>query len=105
MLAGTLGKEYQCKVPVWTYHLSKTTGSDNVARMDKTIEMTGRLFDLLSQIIIGIEVEDIGHKVERILIVGDLSVQTSQVEAIRQVVLVNLAEILISSGRDKLKST
>lgn len=90
---------------MWTYHLSETTGSDNVACMDKTVEMTGRLFDLLAQIIIGIEVEDIGHKVERILIVGDLGVQTSQVEAIRQVVLVNLAEILISSGRDKLKST
>jgi len=86
-----------------TYHLSKTTGSDNVARMDKTVKMTGGLFDLLSQVIIGIEVEDVGHKVERILIVRDLGVQTSQVETIRQVVLVDLAEILISPGRDKLE--
>jgi hypothetical protein len=72
--------------------------------MDKAIEMTGRLFDLLPQIIIGVEVEDIGHEIERILIVRDLGVQTSQVEAIRQVILVDLAEILISSGRDKLES-
>jgi hypothetical protein len=71
--------------------------------MDKAIEMTGRLFDLLPQIIIGVEVEDIGHEIERILIVRDLGVQTSQVEAIRQVILVDLAEILISSGRDKLE--
>jgi hypothetical protein len=71
--------------------------------MDKAIEMTGRLFDLLPQIIIGVEVEDIGHEIERILIVRDLGVQASQVEAIRQVILVDLAEILISSGRDKLE--
>jgi hypothetical protein len=71
--------------------------------MDKAIEMTGRLFDLLPQIIIGVEVEDIGHEIERILIVRDLGVQTSQVEAIRQVIFVDLTEILISSGRDKLE--
>jgi hypothetical protein len=71
--------------------------------MDKAIEMTGRFLDLLPQIIIGVEVEDIGHEIERILIVRDLGVQTSQVEAIRQVIFVDLAEILISSGRDKLE--
>jgi hypothetical protein len=81
-----------------TYHLGKTTGGDNVTGMNKTVEMTGGLFDLLTQIIIGIEVEDISHQVQRILIVRDLGIQTSQVETVCQVILVDLAEVLVASG-------
>lgn len=59
--------------------------------------MAGRLLDGLSHLVIAVEVEDIGDKVEGILIVLDLGVEARQVEAVGQVVFVDLAEVLVAS--------
>jgi hypothetical protein len=71
--------------------------------MHQTVKMTSRFLDLLSEIIVGIEVEHVGHKVKCILIVRDLGVQPREVKPIGQVILVNLTEILVTSRRDELK--
>lgn len=73
--------------------------------MYQTVKMTSGFLDLLSKIIVGIEVEHVGHKVKRILIVRDLGLQPREVKPIGQVIFVDLAEILVSSRRDKLKES
>lgn len=59
--------------------------------------MPGGLFDSFSHLVITIQVEDICNKIQRILIVLNFCVETSKVKSISQVVLVNLAEIFVSS--------
>jgi hypothetical protein len=59
--------------------------------------MAGRLLNLLAHIIVAVKVEDIGHEVERILVVLNFGVQTRQIEAIRQVLLVDFAKVLVAS--------
>jgi hypothetical protein len=66
--------------------------------------MPGRLLNLLSEVIVRIQIENVCHQVQRILIILDLRIQTSQVESVRKIFLVNLAEIFVSSRRYKLKT-
>jgi hypothetical protein len=54
------------------------------------------LLNRLAHVIVAVEIEDVGDEVQRILVVLDLGVEARQVEAIRQVVLVYLAEVLIA---------
>lgn len=64
--------------------------------------MSRRLLNLLAHVIVAVEVEHVGHEVERVLVVLHLGVEAGEVEAIGQVFLVNLAEVLVSPGGDKL---
>lgn len=64
--------------------------------------MTSRFLDLLTQVVVCVKIEDIRHKVECILIVWHLGIQARQIEPVSEVFLVNLAEIFIASGGDKL---
>lgn len=70
--------------------------------MHKTVEMSGTLLDLLAHVIVDLHVKDIGHEIERILVVLDFRVKASQVEAVGQVVFVDFAVILIAARRDEL---
>jgi hypothetical protein len=54
-----------------------------------------RLLDLLAHLIVAVEVEDVCHEVEGILVVLHLGVQPGEVEAVGQVLLVDLAEVLV----------
>lgn len=64
--------------------------------------MTSGLLDLLPKIVISVKVEDVGHQIKCILIVRDLGVEAGQIEAIGQVILVNLAEVFVAPRGDKL---
>ena len=59
--------------------------------------MPGRFLNLFSHIIVTIQVKDIGDEVKSVLIILDIRVESSQVEAVRKIVFVNLAEIFITS--------
>jgi hypothetical protein len=72
--------------------------------MDKAIQVTCRFLNLFAEVIVGIEVENIGHQVQRILIVGNLGVQASKVEAIGQVFFVDFAKVLVAAGGDELRA-
>ena len=41
------------------HHFCQAAGGGDVAGMDETVEMTGRLFDLLTHVIIAVEVKDV----------------------------------------------
>jgi hypothetical protein len=66
--------------------------------MHQAIEVARRLLNLFAQLVIGIKIEDIGDQIEGILIVLHLSVETSQVEAVSEVFLIDLAEVLVTAG-------
>lgn len=70
--------------------------------MDKAVKMAGRLLDGLAHVIVAVEVEDVGDQVERILVVLDFCVQARKVEPICEVLLVDLAEVLVTSGGNEL---
>jgi hypothetical protein len=64
--------------------------------------MPRRLLNLFPHLIVAVKVEDVGYEVEGILVVLDFGVQARKVEAVGQVFFVDLAEVLISSGRYEL---
>lgn len=66
--------------------------------------MTSRFLDLLAQLVIRVEIEDIGDEVQRILIILHLGIETSQVEAISEIIFVDLTEVFVSPrGNELLK--
>lgn len=60
--------------------------------------MSRRFLDLLSHIIVTVEVEDIGDEVKGVLIVLDIRIEPSQIEAVCEIIFVNFAEVFIASG-------
>ena len=71
--------------------------------MNQTIEMPRTLLDLLAHIIIDLHVKDIGHEIQRILIVLHFRIEARKIEPICQIILVDLAEVLVAPGRDELR--
>jgi hypothetical protein len=65
--------------------------------MDQPVKMPCRLLDRFTHLIIAVQVENIRNEVERVLVILDFGVEASQVEAIGQVVLINLAEVFVAS--------
>jgi hypothetical protein len=70
--------------------------------VDEAVQVAGRLLDGLAHLVVAVEVEHVGHEVQCILVVLDLGVEARQVEAVRKILLVNLAEVLIAAQRDEL---
>jgi hypothetical protein len=64
--------------------------------------MPRRLLNLFSHLIVAVEVEDVGYKVECILVVLHFGVQARKVEAVSQILLVDLAKVLVPTGRYEL---
>ena len=60
--------------------------------------MSRRFLDLLSHIIVTVEVEDIGDEVKGVLIVLDIRIEPSQIEAVCEIIFVDFAEVFIASG-------
>ena len=85
------------KLEGFIYHLGQSPRSDDIPCMHQAIEMSCALLYLLAHIVVHLHIEDIRNEVERILIVLDFSVEASQVESISQVVLVDLAEVLVAA--------
>jgi hypothetical protein len=81
-----------------THHLRKTSSRDNVAGVDKTVEVAGGLLDLFAHVVFAVEVEDICDKIEGVLVVLDFGVEASKIEAVSQVFFVDLAEVFVAAG-------
>jgi hypothetical protein len=69
----------------------------------QSVEVASALLDLLPHVVVDFHVEDVGHKVESILVVLHFCVQSSQVEAICEVILIDFAEVFIAASCDKLE--
>jgi hypothetical protein len=62
----------------------------------QTVQMPRRLLNLFPHIIVAVEVEDVRYEVECVLVVLDFRVQARQVEAVGEVLFVDLAEVLVT---------
>ena len=87
-----------------SYHFCKTSCCSNIPCVNQTVEMPGRFFDLLPHVIVTVEVEDIGDKVESVLVVLNISVESRQIEAVCEVVFVNLTVVFVAPRRNELSS-
>ena len=86
-----------------TYHLGQTAGCDNVTSMNEPVKMPGRLLNGFSHLIVAIKVEYVCDQVESILVVLNLCIEACEVESVGKVVFVDLAEVLVATGRDELE--
>lgn len=65
--------------------------------------MPRRFLNLLSHIIVTIQVEDISDEIKSVLVILDICIEPSEVEPVCKVIFVNLAEVFIASRRDELR--
>jgi hypothetical protein len=89
-------------------HLLKSTGSQNVAGVQETVEMAACLFDYFSSFSIDVVIflstldveggstKGVRNQFQRIIIVMDFCVEVRKVESIRNIILVNLTEVLVT---------
>jgi hypothetical protein len=64
--------------------------------MYQAVEVSRRFFNRFSHLILAVEIEDICHQVERVLVILDIGVEAREVETIGEVLLVNFAKILVT---------
>ena len=64
--------------------------------------MPCRFLDLLSHVIVTVQVKDISDEVKSVLIILDIRVEPGKVEAVCEIVFVDLAKVLIATRRDEL---
>lgn len=64
--------------------------------------MSRGVFDLFSHVVVAVEIKDVRYEVKCILIVLYIRIETGQVEAIGEVVFINLAEVFVATRRDEL---
>ena len=64
--------------------------------------MPCRFLDLLSHVIVTVQIKDISDEVKSVLIILDIRVEPSKVEAVCEVVFVDFAKVFIASRRDEL---
>lgn len=79
-----------------TYHLGKTSCSNNVSGMNQAIQVSRRFLDCLPHLIIAVEIEDICYKIQCILVVLNLGVQASKVESICQVLFIDFTKVFVT---------
>lgn len=73
--------------------------------MYQSVEMPSGFLYLLSHVVVAVEVKHIGNQIEGILIVLNLGVEAGQVESVCEVFFVDLAKVLIASGRYELQKS
>lgn len=57
--------------------------------------MAGGFLDLLSHLIIAVDVKDIRNKIESVLIVLNFGVEAREVETVGQILFINLTKVLV----------
>ena len=64
--------------------------------------MPGRLLNLITHIIIAVEVKNVSDEIKSVLVVLDVSIEPRQVEPVCEVVFVNFAIIFVAPRRNEL---
>lgn len=64
--------------------------------------MSCRLLDLLAHVVFALQIEHVRDEVERILVVLYLRIEACEIETVGEVLLVDVAKVLVSSRVYKL---
>lgn len=70
--------------------------------MDEPVQMAGRLLNRLAHLVVAVKVEDVGDEIQRILVILHLGVEACKIEAVGEILLVNLAKVFVSARGDEL---
>ena len=84
------------------YHLRQPPCSRDVACMDQAVQVSRGFLDLLSHIIVAVQVKDVSDEIKSVLIILHIRIEPSQIEAVREVVFVDFAEVFVTTRRDEL---
>src|SRR5690606_2024445 len=82
-----------------THHLAQAPTGNDISRMHQTVKMPCTLVDLFPHFILAIHIKNIRHKIQRMVVVENFVLQAREVEAVRQILFVNLAEVFVATGR------
>jgi len=66
--------------------------------------MPRRLLNRLPHLIVTIQIKNVCHQVQRILVILHLGIQAREVKAIRKVILINFAKVLVTPRGNELKT-
>lgn len=86
------------------HHSRESARRDDVPGVNKAVQMPRRLLDGVAHLIVAVDVEGVRHQVQRVLVVLDLGVKARQVEAVHDVVLVDLAKVFVAAGGEELRA-
>lgn len=81
-----------------SYHPREATRSNDVSSVDQAVEVAGGLLDRVPHLLVTVDFEGVRDQVQGMLVVLDFRIQPGQVEAIQNVVFVNLAEVFVAAG-------
>jgi len=70
--------------------------------MYEAVQLPGRVLYLISELVVAVHVEDVGDEVEGILVVADLEIEACEVEAVGEIIFVDLTEVLVALGGEEL---
>ena len=87
---------------LFTYHLCQASSSGNIPSVDQAVEMPGRLLNLVTHIIITVEVKDVSDKIKSVLVVLNVCIESRQIEPVCEIVFVDFAIVFVASRRDEL---
>lgn len=79
-------------------HFCESVSSDDKSGVDQAIQVASRLFDNIAHLLVQVLIKIVGDQVQSLRVVLDLRVQSSQVEAVQDVLLVDLAKVFIALG-------
>lgn len=70
--------------------------------MDQAVQVPCRFLDLFSHVIVTVQIKDISDEVKSVLIILDIRIESSQIEAVCEIVFVDFTKVFIASRRDEL---
>lgn len=65
--------------------------------MHESVQMPGRFLYLFAHVVVDLHIEDIGYKIQCILIILNFRIKAGQIEAVGQVIFINLAKIFVAA--------
>ncbi len=65
--------------------------------------MSRGLLDCLAHVIFAVEVKDISHEIEGVLVVLDFCVEACEVEAVGEIFFIDFTEVFVAAGGDELR--
>ena len=70
--------------------------------MNQAVEMPSRLLNLVTHIVITVEIKDVSDKIKSVLVVLNVCIESRQIKAVCKVVLVDFAIVFVTSRRNEL---
>lgn len=72
--------------------------------MNEAVEVTGRAFNFLTHLVIAIVIKDVSDQVQSVLVMLNVDIETCKIEAVGDIVFVDLAKVFVATGCNELET-